>query len=110
MSVYTSSLTLFLQSLQKDRHTIDSLELSRIGNPSGSGTKKDYKRVGSKSFPDKGAKKTKSTNRIIISSIFSLELTKLKGLIKFNNQAEVPLGKSLGPNLPNQNHNFSLTS
>ena len=104
VSVYTSSLTLFLQSLQKDSHTMDSLELSHIGNPSGSGTKKDYKRVRSKSFSEKGAKKTYSTNRIIISSIFLLELTKLKDLIKFNNQAEVPLG------LPNQNHNFSLTS
>ena len=45
VSVYTSSLTLFLESLQKDRHNIDLLELSNFGNPSGSGTKKGYKRV-----------------------------------------------------------------
>ena len=40
VSAYTSSLTLFLQSLQKDRHNIDFLELLNFGNPSGSGTKK----------------------------------------------------------------------
>ena len=45
VSAYTSSLTLFLQSLQKDRHKIDLLELSNFGNPSDSGKKKGYKRV-----------------------------------------------------------------
>ena len=45
VSVYTSSLTLYLQSLQKDRHNINLLELSNFGNPSGSGTKTGYKRV-----------------------------------------------------------------
>ena len=45
VSAYTSSLTLFLQPLQKDRHKIDLLELSNFGNPSGSGTTKGYKRV-----------------------------------------------------------------
>ena len=90
VSVYTSSLTLFLQSLQKDHHNIDLLELSNFENPSGSGTKRAYKRVRSKSISDKGAKKTKSTNRSIISPIFSLVLAKCKSLIKFNNQPEVP--------------------
>ena len=85
MSAYVSSLTLSLQSLQKDCHNIDFLELSNFGNPSGSGSKKDYKRVRSKSIFDKGVKKTKSTNRSIISPISSLELTKLKSLAKFNN-------------------------
>ena len=89
---YTSSLTLFLQSLQKDRHNIDLLELSNFVNPSGSGTKKGYKRAQSKSISDKVPKKTKSTNRSIISPISSLELAKCKSLIKFNNQPEVPLG------------------
>ena len=42
VSAYASSLTLFLQSLQKDYHSIDLLELSNFGNPSGSGTKKGY--------------------------------------------------------------------
>ena len=45
VSAYTSSLTLFLQSLQKDRHKIDLFELSNFGNPSDSGTKKGYKTV-----------------------------------------------------------------
>ena len=45
VSAYTSSLTIFLLSLQKDRHNIDLLERSNFGNPSGSGTKKGYKRV-----------------------------------------------------------------
>ena len=74
-------------------------ELSNFGNPIGSGTKKDYKRVRLKSISDKGAKKTKSTNRSIISPISpisSLELTNLKNLIKFNNQLEVLLSQSLG--------------
>ena len=99
VSAYTS-LTLFQQSLQKDRHNIDLLELSNFGNPSGSGTKKGYKRVRSKSISDKGAKKTKSTNRSIISPISSLELAKCKSLIKFNNQPEVPIGQCLGPKPP----------
>ena len=45
VSAYSSSLTLFLQSLQKDRRIFDLLELSNFGNPNGSGTKKGYKRV-----------------------------------------------------------------
>ena len=97
VSAYTSSLTLFLQLLIKDRHNIDLLELSNFGNPSGSGTKKGYKRVRSKSISDKGAKKTKSTNRSIISPISSLELAKCQSLTKFNNQQEVPIGQRLGP-------------
>ena len=68
LSAYTSSLTLFLQSLQKDRHYTDLFELSNCGNLSGSGTKKGYKRVRSKIIFGKGAKKTKSTNRNIISA------------------------------------------
>ena len=72
------------------------LELSNFGNPSGSGTKKGYKRVQSKSISDKGTKKTKSTNGSITSPISSLELAKWKSLIKFNNQPEVSLGQSLG--------------
>ena len=58
MSACTNSLTLFLQSLQKDRHSDNLLELSNLGNPIGSGTKKGYKRVRSKNTSDKGAKKT----------------------------------------------------
>ena len=85
MSAYASSLTLFLQLLQKDRRNIDLLEFSNFGNPSGSGTEKGYKRVLSKSISDKGAKKTNSTNRSIISPISSLGLTNLKSLIKLNN-------------------------
>ena len=100
MSAYTSTLTLFLQSLQKDRHNIDLLELSNFGNPSGSGVKKCYEKVRSKSIFDKGARKTKSTNRRIILPISSLELRKLKGLIKFNKQPEVPLGQSPTPKTP----------
>ena len=106
VSAYTNSLTLFLQLLQKDRHNIDLPELSSFGNPSGSGTKKGYNIERSKNISDKRAKKTKSTNRSIISPISSLELAQCKSLIKFNNQPEVPIGQ----NLPNQNHNFSLTS
>ena len=45
VSGYGCSLTLFLQSLQKSRHKIDLLEPSNFGNPSGSRTKKSYKRV-----------------------------------------------------------------
>ena len=66
------------------------LELSNFGNPSGSGTKKGYKRVRSKNTFDKRAKKTKSSTKgSIISSIFSTELTKLKSLIKFINHLEI---------------------
>ena len=97
MSAYTSSLTLFLHSVQKDHHNIDLLELSNFGDPSGSGTKKGYKKVRSKSISDKGAKKTKSTNGSIILPVFSIELAKCKNLIKFNNQPEVPMGQSLEP-------------
>ena len=61
VSAYTSSLSLFLQSLQKDHHSVDLLELSNSGNPSGSGPKKGYKRVRSKNISDKRAKRTKST-------------------------------------------------
>ena len=99
-SAYTSSLTLFLQLLQRDRHSVDLLEHSNFGNLSGSGPKKGYKRVRSKNISDKAARRTKSTIRSIISGISSTELTKLKSLIKFNNQLEVPLGQSLGPKPP----------
>ena len=58
VSAYTSSLILFLQ-LQKDRHSVDLLELSNFGAPSASGTKKGYRRMQSKNAFDKGAKKTK---------------------------------------------------
>ena len=92
----SSSLTLFLQSLERDLHNIDFLELSNFGNPSGSGTNKDYKRVQSKNISYKGAKRTKSTKRSIILSISSIWLTELKSLIKFNNQPEIPLAQSLG--------------
>ena len=95
VSAYTSSLILFLQ-LQKDRHSVDLLELSNFGTPSGSGTKKGYRRMQSKNAFDKGAKKTKSTKRSIVSSISSTDL------IKCNNQPEVPLGQIL----PNQNYNL----
>ena len=100
VSAYTSSLTLFLQSLQKDRHNIDLLELSNFGNPSDSGTKKCYEKVRSKSIFDKGVGKIKSTNRRIILPISSLELRKLKSLIKFNKQPKVPLGQSPRPKTP----------
>ena len=99
VSVYTSSLTLFLQ-LQKDRHGVDLFQLSNFGNLSSSGTKKGYRRTRSKNTFDKGAKKTKSTKRSIISSISSTDLTKLKSLIKCNNQPEVPLGQSFRPKPP----------
>ena len=90
---YTSSLTLFLQ-LQKDRHSVDLLELSNLENPSSSVTRKSYRKMRSKNTFDKGAKKTKSAKRSIISSISSTDLTKLKSLIKCNNQLEVLLGQS----------------
>lgn len=45
VSAYTSSLTLFMQSLQKDHHNIDLVKLSNFENPSDLGTKKRYKRV-----------------------------------------------------------------
>ena len=67
VSAYTSSLTLFLQSLQKDHHSVDLLELSNFGNPSGSRTKERLQNVRSKNIFDNGAKKTKSTQRRIIS-------------------------------------------
>ena len=69
VSACTRSLTLFLQSLQKDHHSVDLLELSNFGNPSGSGPKKGYKRVRSKNISDKRAKRTKSTKQSIISLI-----------------------------------------
>ena len=50
VSAYTNSLTLFLQSFQKDRHSGDFLKLSNFGNLSGSEPKKDYKRVRSKKY------------------------------------------------------------
>ena len=99
VNAYISSLMLFLQ-LQKDRHSVDLFAPSNFGNLSGSGTKKGYRRMRSKNTFDKGAKKTKSTKRSIISSISSIDLTKLKSLIKCNNQPEVPLGQSLGPKPP----------
>ena len=101
VSAYNSSLTLFLQ-LQKDHHSVHLLELSNFGTPSGSGTKKGYRRMRSKNTFDKGAKKTKSTKRSIILSISSTDLTKLKSLIKCNNQPEVPLGQVFGPKPPKQ--------
>ena len=85
VSTYTSSLTLFLE-LQKDPHSVDLLELSNFGNPSGSGTKKGYRRMRLKKTFDKGAKKTKSTKRNIISLIPSTDLTNLKSVIKCNKQ------------------------
>ena len=77
------------------------LELSNFGNPSGSGTKRGYKRLRSKNTFDKGAKKTKSsTKRSIISSIFSSEPTKLKSVTKLINHLEILLGQSLEPKPP----------
>ena len=67
VSAYNSSLTLFLQSLQKDHHSVDLLEFSNFGNPSGSRTKGRLQNVRSKNIFDNGAKKTKSTQRRIIS-------------------------------------------
>ena len=67
---HVSSLTLFLQPLQKGQ---DLLELSNFGNPSGSWEKKSYKRVISTYISDKWVKKTITTRRIIISSISSVE-------------------------------------
>ena len=97
VSAYTSSLTLFLQ-LQKNCHSVDSF--SNFGNPTGSGAKKGYRRLRSKNTFDKGEKKTKSTKRSITSSISLTDLTKLKSLIKFNNQTEVLIGQSFGPKPP----------
>ena len=54
----------------------------------------------SKNSFEKEAKKTKSTKRSIISSISSTDLTKLKSLIKFNNQPEVTLGQNVWPKPP----------
>ena len=105
VSSYSSSLTLLQQLLRKDRHSVDLLEISNFLNPRGSVTKKGCKRVWSKNISDKGTKRTKSTERAIILSKSLTELTKLKSLIKFNDQPKVPLGQ----NLPNQNHIFSLT-
>ena len=68
VSAYNSTLTLFLQ-LQKDRHSVDLLELLKFETPSGS--------------------RTKRTKRNIILSISSTDLTKLKSLLKYNNQPEV---------------------
>ena len=48
VSSYTSSLTLFLQLLQKDGQNVDLFELSNFGNPSGSGINKGFERVRSK--------------------------------------------------------------
>ena len=61
------------------------------------GRKAGYKRVRSKNTSDKGAKRTKSIKRRIISSISSTALTKLKSLRKFKSQPEVQLGQNLGP-------------
>ena len=83
VGAYSSSLTLFLQ-LQKDRQSVDLLELSNFGTPNSSGTKKGFRRMRSKNTFDKGAEK--STKRRIISSISSTDLTKLKSLIKCNIQ------------------------
>ena len=94
-SACTNSLTLFLQSLQKDRYSVDLLKLLNFENPSGSGPKKGYKRVRSKNISDERAKRTKSTKQSIISSIYLTELAKLEWLIKFNNQPEVPYGQIL---------------
>ena len=92
-SACTSSLTWFLQSLQKDRHSVDFLELPNFGNPSGSGPKVDYKRVRSKNISDKRLK-------ALFRQFSSTELTKLERLIKFNNEPEVPFGQSLEPKPP----------
>ena len=54
------SAPLILQSLQKDCHSIDLLELSNFGNPSGSGKKKGYKRLRSKNTFDKGKQEKQS--------------------------------------------------
>ena len=50
VSADSSSLNLFLQSLQKNRHSLNLFELSNFGNPNGSETKKGYKRVRSKNI------------------------------------------------------------
>ena len=54
----------------------------------------------SKNISDKVVKRTKPAKRNIILSISSTELTKLKGLIKFKNHLEVPIGQSLGQRPP----------
>ena len=59
------SMSLILQSLQKDHHSIDFLEIS---NPRGSGTKKGYKRVRSKNTFEKGAKKKNSSTKRSIAT------------------------------------------
>ena len=59
------SMSLILQSLQKDPHSIDFLEIS---NPRGSGTKKGYKRVRSKNTFEKGAKKKNSSTKRSIAT------------------------------------------
>ena len=41
VSAYTRSVTLSLQSPQKNRHSVDLLGLLNFGNPSGSGTNKE---------------------------------------------------------------------
>ena len=69
----TSSLTLFLQLLQNDRHRVDMLELLHFGNPSGSGPKKGCKRVQSKHIFAKRANRTKSTKQSIKSLMKSLK-------------------------------------
>ena len=46
---------------------------------------------------DKGTKKTNSTKKSNISSISSTDLTKLKSLIKCNNQQEVLSAQSFKP-------------
>ena len=82
-SACTSSLTLFLQSLQKNRNGVNLLELSNFvthaQNPCHSGPKRSYKRVGSKNISDKRTNRTKSTKQSIISSISSTELQSWKG-------------------------------
>ena len=67
----TSSLTLFLQLLQNDRHRVDMLELLNFGNPSGSGPTKGYKRVQSKHIFTKRENRTKSTKQGVKSLIKS---------------------------------------
>ena len=95
MSAYNTSFNFISAVVAKRSAKRPFAGTFKLGNPSGSGTKKGYKRVQSKNISDKGAKRTKSTKGSIISSIFSAELTKLKCLIKFNNQLEIPLDQSL---------------
>ena len=56
---YSSGLTSFLQSLQKDCHSLDLFEFSNFRNASPSGTKTSYKRVRSQNISDKETKRTK---------------------------------------------------